>query len=137
MISTKGRYGLRVMLDLAENQGDGWVTLKDISQRQDVSKKYLEIIVKKLVDGKLVRGVSGKGGGYRLTREPEDYSVGEILEYMEDSLATVACLKPDAENCPRAAVCQTLPLWTEFDTLVHDFFYSKKLTDLVKKEETT
>lgn len=130
MISTKGRYGLRVMIDLASHR-DGVVTLREISEREEISKKYLEIIVKKLVDGKFVTGTSGKGGGYRLTRAPEDYPVGEILEYMEDTLATVACLKKDAENCPRAEKCKTLPLWTEFDSMVHDFFYGRKLSDLL------
>lgn len=130
MISTKGRYGLRVMIDLASHR-DGVVTLREISEREEISKKYLEIIVKKLVDGKFVTGTSGKGGGYRLTRAPEDYPVGEILEYMEDTLATVACLKKDAENCPRAEKCKTLPLWTEFDGMVHDFFYGRKLSDLL------
>ena len=134
MISTKGRYGLRVMLDLAEHQTDGCVTLKDIAQRQNISKKYLEIIVKKLVDGKFLLGISGKGGGYRLTRPPEEYTVGEILEYMEDTLATVACLKQDAPACPRAETCHTLPLWSEFDRMVHDFFFSRSLDSLLKPD---
>lgn len=129
MISTKGRYGLRVMLDLAEHRDEKCVTLRDISERQDISKKYLEIIVKKLVDGGFVKGISGKGGGYYLTRQPQDYTLGEILEFMEDSLATVSCLKTGAEPCPRTKECKTLPLWTEYDKLSHDFFYSKKLSD--------
>lgn len=131
MISTKGRYGLRVMLDLAEHREEGYVALKEIALRQDISKKYLEIIVKKLVDGGMVRGVSGKGGGYCLIRKPEEYTVGEILEYMEDTLATVACLKKDAEACPRADGCKTIGMWREFDTLVHDFFRGKTLADLL------
>ena len=131
MISTKGRYGLRVMLDLAEHKNEKLVTLKEISERQDISKKYLEIIVRKLVEGKFVLGISGKGGGYRLTRPPEEYTVGEILEYMEDTLATVSCLKAGAESCPRAEQCKTLPLWEEYDKMVHDFFYSKSLSDLL------
>ncbi len=131
MISTKGRYGLRVMLDLAEHKDEKCVTLKDISERQDISKKYLEIIVKKLVDGGFVKGISGKGGGYYLTKAPESYTVGEILEYMEDTLATVSCLKRDAEPCLRAGKCKTLSLWQEYDKLSHDFFFSKKLSDLL------
>ena len=133
MISTKGRYALRVMLDLAEHAGEGHVPLKDIAERQGISKKYLEIIVKDLVEGKLVSGVSGKGGGYMLLRAPEDYSVGEIIELTEGSLATVACLAGGAAPCPRAAECPTLPLWAEYDRMTHDFFYGKKLSDLLTK----
>jgi len=131
MISTKGRYALRVMIDLAKNENGQPLPLKDIAERQGISKKYLEIIVKDLVDGKLVKGASGKGGGYVLLRKPEEYSVGEIVELMEGSLAPVACLQKDAEECPRYASCATLPLWQELDQLVHDFLYQKKLTDLL------
>ena len=130
MISTKGRYALRVMIDLAEHDGEGCIPLKDIAARQEISKKYLEIIVKDLVGGGMVAGVSGKGGGYRLCRAPEDYPVGEILELMEGSLATVSCLAGGAAPCPRADSCQTLPLWAEYDKLTHDYFYGKSLRDL-------
>ena len=132
MISTKGRYALRVMIDLAEHDKGQPVPLKDIAERQGISKKYLEIIVKDLVDGKLVKGSSGKGGGYVLLRKPEEYSVGEIVELMEGTLAPVACLSKDAEACPRYASCVTLPLWQELDQLVHDFLYQKKLSELIK-----
>ena len=132
MISTRGRYALRVMIDLAEHEQDGYIPLKDIAARQDISKKYLEIIVKDMVAGKLLTGVSGKGGGYVLLRKPEEYSVGEIVERMEGTLAPVACLQKDAEACPKVASCVTLPLWQELDQLVHDFLYQKKLTDLIK-----
>ncbi len=131
MISTKGRYALRVMIDLAEQDSDGYVPLKDIAERQDISKKYLEIITKDLVTGGFLVGVSGRGGGYKLTRRPEEYSVGSILEYMEGSLDAVACLAKDAPPCPRASACKTLPLWEEYDQLTHDFFYGKTLADLV------
>ena len=131
MISTKGRYALRVMIDLAEHDQGQPVPLKDIAERQGISKKYLEIIVKELVDGKLVKGASGKGGGYVLLRKPEEYSIGEIVELMEGTLAPVACLQKDAEECPRYASCVTLPLWQELNQLVHDFLYQKKLTDLL------
>ena len=131
MISTKGRYALRVMIDLAKNENGQPMPLKDIAERQGISKKYLEISVKDLVDGKLVKGASGKGGGYVLLRKPEEYSVGEIVELMEGTLAPVACLQKDAEECPRYASCATLPLWQELDQLVHDFLYQKKLTDLL------
>ena len=130
MISTKGRYALRVMIDLAEHDGEGFIPLKEIAERQEISKKYLEIIVKELVRAELVRGSSGRGGGYMLCRRPEEYPVGEIIEVMEGSLASVACLSANAEECPRAATCRTLPLWSEYDRMVHDFSYNKKLSDL-------
>lgn len=133
MISTKGRYALRVMIDLAEHIEDGYIPLKDIAERQQISKKYLEIIVKDLVSGKLVTGVSGKHGGYKLCKSPEECSVGEILECTEGSLATVACLSAGAEPCPRAAGCQTLPIWEEYDKLTHDFFYGKMLSDFLNE----
>lgn len=132
MISTKGRYGLRVMIDLAEQNDDKYIPLKDIAARQDISKKYLEIIVKELVNGKLLVGVSGKGGGYKLCRDPKDIPVGEIIELMEGSLSPVACLMGTDNECPRKDKCETLPLWTEYEKLVHDFFYSKSLSDICK-----
>ena len=131
MISTKGRYALRVMIDLAQHDGEGNIPLKDIADRQDISKKYLEIIVKELVKGGLISGVSGKGGGYRLCRKPDEYTAGEILELMEGTLAPVACLEKGAAACPRADQCRTLPMWKEYDTMMHDFFFRKKLSDLL------
>ncbi len=131
MISTKGRYALRVMIDLAQHEGEGNIPLKSIADRQDISKKYLEIIVKDLVKGGLVAGVSGKGGGYSLRRKPEDYTVGEILDLMEGTLAPVACLADTDYDCPRADYCQTLPMWKEYYEMVHDFFYGKSLSDLL------
>ena len=133
MISTKGRYALRVMIDLAEHPEGKYIPLKDIAERQQISKKYLEIIVKDLVTGKMLTGVSGKGGGYRLSPRPEEYSAGDIIELMEGSLASVACLENDAMPCPRADLCETLPLWKEYDRLVHDFLHGKKLSDLISK----
>ena len=131
MISTKGRYALRVMIELAKNDPESYIPLKDIAEKQGISKKYLEIIVKELVSAKLLIGVSGKGGGYRLARNPEEYSVGEILEVTEGTLAVVACLSETSDECPRAEKCETLPMWNEYNKLVHDYFYSKKLSDLV------
>lgn len=130
MISTKGRYALRVMIDLAEHN-DEPTPLKEIAERQEISKKYLEIIVKDLVGARLVRGCSGKGGGYRLCRRPEDYTVGEILTAAEGPFTTVACLSENADACPRAARCKTLPLWSEMDRLIHDYLFSKRLSDLL------
>ena len=132
MISTKGRYALRVMIDLAEHGGEGYIPLKDVAERQGISKKYLEIIVRELVNGEMIAGISGKGGGYRLCREPEEYSVGEILELTEGPLATVACLAGETVDCPRASECQTLPLWEEYTKLTRDFFYGKKLMELTR-----
>ena len=131
MISTKGRYALRVMLDLAQHAGEGQVPLKDVAQRQMISKKYLEAIVKELVAGGLVSGVSGKGGGYRLCRKPEEYPIGEILELTEGPLVAVSCLAAGAAPCPRSAECPTLPLWAEYDKMTRDFFYGKRLSDLL------
>lgn len=133
MISTKGRYALRIMIDLASQNSDTFIPLKDIAERQNISKKYLEIIIKDLVEGGLLDSLSGKGGGYKLKRKPEEYSVGEIIELTEGSLAPVACLTEKAEECPRASGCITLPLWKEYGDLVHNFFYGKKLTDLLEK----
>ena len=135
MISTKGRYAIRVMLDLAENDQGGYIPLKDIAARQEISKKYLEIIVKDMVSGGLLVGASGKGGGYKLCRKPEEYSLGEIIELMEGTLSPVACLAEAKNLCPRKGACRTLPLRTEYDNLVHDFFYGKKLSDLMQKQE--
>ena len=134
MISTKGRYAIHVMIDLAKNDNGGYIPLKDVAARQEISKKYLEIIVKDMVSGGLLVGSSGKGGGYRLLRKPEEYTIGEIIELMEGSLSTVACLADGAAPCPRAAGCETLPLWAEYDKLTRDFFYGKRLSDLLKKQ---
>ena len=134
MISTKGRYAIRVMIDLAENDNGNYIPLKDIAARQQISKKYLEIIVKDMVAGGLLVAASGKGGGYKLCRKPEDYPIGEIIELMEGPLATVACLLDGAAPCARVSGCETLPLWAEYDKMTHDFFYSRFLSDLVRKK---
>lgn len=136
MISTKGRYALRVMLDLAQQNADCYTPLDEIARRQGISKKYLEIIIKTLVQNKLLKGLRGKGGGYMLTREPAEYPVGEILELMEGTLAIVSCLQDGADPCPRKAQCGTLPMWKRFDSMVHDFFYNISLEDLIRGELT-
>ncbi len=135
MISTKGRYAIRVMIDIAEQQSDAYIPLKDIAARQELSKKYLEMIVKELVRGGFLVGASGRGGGYRLCRRPEDYPIGEILESMEGTLATVACLEEGAEPCPRASFCRTLPMWKEYDAMTRDFFYNRTLADLLEETD--
>ena len=132
MISTKGRYALRVMIDLAEHNEERYVPLKEIAERQGISKKYLEIIVKDLVKAGLLKGTSGKGGVYQLCRKPEEYNVGEILEVSEGTLALVSCLAEGSAQCERAPQCQTLPMWAELDGIIHDYFYNKKLSDLIK-----
>ena len=126
MFSTKGRYALRVLMDIAENDTGSYVPLKEIADRQEISKKYLEIIVKDLVNGGMLIGASGKGGGYKLCRKPEEYNVGEILELMEGTLSSVVCLADKGFKCTRRNICETLPMWQEYDQLVHDFFYNKK-----------
>ncbi len=131
MISTRGRYAIRIMVDLAKLNEGTCSPLREIAKRQDLSKKYLEIIVKDLVQGGLIVGSAGKNGGYKLSRRPDEYTVGEILELMESRLAPVACLAKDAKICPKKETCPTLPMWQEYDRLVRDFFFGKKLSDLV------
>ena len=131
MISTKGRYAIRFMIDLAEQQEGVPVPLEDIALRQEISRKYLETVVNLLVRAKLVKGASGKGGGYRLLRKPSEYTVGEILMITEGTLATVACLDEDADTCPREKICKTLPMWQKYDSMVHDFFYHITIEDIV------
>ena len=133
LISTRGRYALRVLIDLAEYEEDGYTPLKDIAGRQDISQKYMESIMTMLSKNKLVEGVHGKGGGYRLNRSPEDYSVGEILRITEGTLAPVACLERDAQPCSRAADCRTLPLWDKRNDMITGYLDSVSLADLMKK----
>lgn len=133
MISTKGRYALRVMIDLAQQNSEDYIPLETIAQRQGISKKYLEIILKTLVTHKLLKGLRGKGGGYKLTRTPDAYPVGEILELTEGSLASVACTQEGADPCERKDVCNTYMMWAKFDNMVHDFFYGVTLADLVSE----
>nr|WP_296486388.1 Rrf2 family transcriptional regulator [uncultured Acetatifactor sp.] len=136
MVSTKGRYALRVMIDLAENFGNGYVPMKEIAERQNISLKYLERILPVLTRNKLIEGVQGKGGGYRLTAAPERYRVGDILRLTEGDLAPVACLSCDADACARAAGCKTLPMWAEFHRLTNAYFDGILLSDFVKSGES-
>ena len=131
IVSTKGRYALRIMIDLAEHQVYEYITLKEIANRQGISEKYLEAIVKQLVRAKLLSGLRGKGGGYRLSKIPEQYRVGDIIRAAEGDLAPVACLAADAEACDQASDCQTLPMWKKLDRLVNDFLDSYSLADLI------
>lgn len=134
LVSTKGRYALRVMIDLAEHQADGFIPLKIIAERQEISEKYLENIIKLLVKAKLLTGVRGKGGGYKLARAPEQYTVGSILRITEESMAPVACLDSDAEVCPRAAECRTLNMWRGLDKLINDYLENITLADLMHSD---
>ena len=130
MISTKGRYALRLMIDLAEQEPEKFVPLDEIANRQGISKKYLEIILKSLVQQNFLQGLRGKGGGYKLTRKPEEYKVGEILEVTEGTLAVVSCLQADSAPCERKNFCKTLPMWKKFNQITHDFFFGITLKDL-------
>ena len=133
MISTKGRYALRFLADVAEHQGSGFVPLKDVAARQEISEKYLEIVVKELVKGGLLDTLRGKGGGYRLNSLPEEYSVKAIIERMEGPLAPVACLEPGQGTCPRRGGCRTLPLWQGLDKVISDYLSRFTLADLLRE----
>lgn len=134
MISTKGRYALRVLINMAERQTTGYVPLKEIAAQQDISEKYLESIVKELVKGHVLEGLRGKGGGYRLTKTPDQYTAGAIIRLMEGTLAPVACLEGDSTPCARAAECRTLPLWKGLNDLVNDYLDQYTIEDLMKKD---
>ena len=130
LVSTKGRYALRVLADLAQHQTDGYIPLKEIAEREGISEKYLESIIKTLVKSGVLSGLRGKGGGYRLTRSPEQYTVHEILMRTEGDLAPVSCLD-DNEPCPHGPNCPTMAMWRNLDTLINDFFSGITLADLV------
>ena len=134
MISTKGRYALRVMIDLAEHCNGEYIPMKDVVKRQQVSQKYVERIMTMLSKANFVEAVHGKGGGYRLNRSPDEYIVGDILRLTEGSLAPVACLDCDAEECERADQCRTLPMWRELNNRITDFFDGITIADLMKKD---
>ena len=132
LISTKGRYALRIMIDLAEHQTDEFISLRGIAHRQEISEKYLESIIRMLVKAKVVESLRGKGGGYRLKKGPDQYTVGSILRLTEESLAPVSCLEADAETCPRAGSCRTLALWQGLDKVIYDYLESVTIADLME-----
>ena len=134
LVSTKGRYALRVMIDLAEHQAEGFVPLKVIAQRQEISEKYLESIIKLLVKAKLLSGVRGKGGGYQLAKSPEQCTVESILRITEGSMAPVSCLEPGADACPRSSECRTLTMWRGLDKLITEYFENITLADLMHSD---
>lgn len=135
LISTKGRYALRVMIDLAEHQAEDYVPLKEIAKRQEISEKYLESIIKLLVKANLLSGLRGKGGGYKLTKTPDAYTVGSILRLTEESLAPVACLEKGAASCPRMAECRTLSMWQGLDQVISSYLDNITIADMVRPDD--
>lgn len=133
MISTKGRYALRVMIDLAEHYGEGFIPMKAVAERQKISLKYLEQILPSLKKAGFVTGVHGKGGGYTLCKSPEEYTVADILYATEGDLAPVACLSDESAPCPRAGNCKTLKLWSDYYKLTDEYFSSVKLSEFVNE----
>lgn len=133
-VSTKGRYALRVMTELAEQVTDNYIPLKLIAERQNISLKYIEGIMASLSRAGLTEGQHGKGGGYRLCRKPEEYKVSEILAVTEGTLAPVACLAENAVPCEMADCCRTLPMWKALNDTIIGFFESYTLAELMKKE---
>ena len=130
-VTSKGRYALRVMLDLARHPDEGYISLKTIAERQDISMKYLEAIVGSLKKAGLVDSSRGKEGGYSLLRPPEEYSVGEILRCTEDKLAPVSCITAEGVSCAQASACLTLPMWRELDELTNAYLDTVSLRDLL------
>ena len=134
MISTRGRYALRILVDLAEKQNDGYITLKETAERQEISEKYLESIVKDLVRARFVEGVRGKGGGYRLARPADEINVLEVLRSADGTLVPVACLEEGSAPCSRTAVCKTLPLWKGLDKVVSEYLGGFTVRDLAENK---
>ena len=132
MISTRGRYALRVLIDLAEQDEDSYIPMKEIAERQEISLKYLERILPVLTKNNLLEGIHGKGGGYRLKRKPEEYKIGELLRLTEGNLAPVACLECSENQCSRKDVCRTLDMWKNLHKLLNDYFDGITLADLMK-----
>ena len=132
LISSRGRYALRVLVDIAEHQSGGYISLKEVAERQEISEKYLEAILKVLVKEGILVGLRGKGGGYRLNRAPHQIAVREVLELTEDSLSPVSCLQPGAAPCSRAADCRTLSLWQGLDQTIREYLSGYSIADLMR-----
>ena len=132
VVSTRGRYALRVMVDLAKHRNDGYIPLKEISLRQQISLKYLESITASLSKAGLVSGISGKGGGYALAVDPDFCTAKTVLLATGEKLSSVACLSSDVNDCPRAAKCKTLPMWKKLNDVLDDFFDGITITDLLE-----
>ncbi len=133
MISTRGRYALRMMLDLAEHQEDGFVPLKDIAEREDISKKYLEQIIPVLNRAGLLQTSRGSGGGYRLIKPPRDYTVGEIVRAAEGTMAPVSCLEGQTNPCPKCSECATLPIWQGLQSVIDEYLDAISLEDVLNR----
>lgn len=130
-ISTKGRYALRVMIDLAEHGNGEYITLMDIAERQGISEKYLESIVSLLSKNDFLISLRGKGGGYKLSRRPEEYTVLSVLQCTEGSLAPVACLESKPNKCPKLEECKTITMWENFEKTINDYFNKITIADLI------
>lgn len=133
-ISTKGRYALRVLIDLAEHNGENYIRLKDVTARQEISQKYLEGIMADLTKSGFLDGQHGKGGGYKLKRSPDEITVLEVLQTTEGDLAPIACLDAARSPCSRAAECRTLPMWEKFYGIVRDYFGGITIANLMKTD---
>lgn len=136
MVSTRGRYALRVMIDLAQYGNEGYIPMKDVAARQEISLKYLEQILPVLTKNKLVEALHGKGGGYRLTRKPEEYTAGEIIRLAEGDMYTVACLNPETAVCPKLDKCATVSFWKGLDDVINEYMDAAKLSDFIKQKKT-
>ena len=134
-VTSKGRYALRVMLDLAQHRADGFVSLKTVAERQGISMKYLEMIVGCLKKAELLDSTRGKEGGYSLNRAPADYTVGEILRSIEDNLAPVACIKDGVIQCDQASACLTVPMWKELDDITNAYLDGVTLENLLSGDK--
>lgn len=135
LISTRGRYALRVLIDMAEHNGKDYIKLKDVAERQEISEKYLESIVKQLVTSHIVIGLRGKGGGYRLAKSPDEIVVGDVMRIMEGGLAPVSCIDNESFNCPRASVCRTLEFWRGLDGAIRKYIDSYTIADLTRSDD--
>ncbi|MBR0467258.1 MAG: Rrf2 family transcriptional regulator [Clostridia bacterium] len=132
LISTRGRYALRVMVDIAENGKEGYIAMKDVAARQEISLKYIERILPVLVTNGLLSGVHGKGGGYKLTRDPSEYTLQEILKLTGD-LNPMGCLENGGKPCSRSKDCRTRPVWDKLNTLLNDYLKGVTIKDLMKE----
>ena len=132
-VSTKGRYALRMLLDLAERRGEGFISLKEIAERQGISKQYLEQIVSLLNTSSMLRTNRGKQGGYMLAKEPAEYTAREVLRITEGSLAPVTCLEEEVNQCDKATYCKTLSMWTGLQKAINDYLDSVTLQDMVEE----
>jgi Rrf2 family protein len=135
-ISTRGRYALRAMIDMAEHNTGEYIPLRDVAERQEISEKYLESILPALTKAGFLDGLRGKGGGYKLSRPAESYTVGSILKLVEGSIAPVACLDCTPNKCPRAAQCRTLPMWQKLNDMLDAFFDGITIADLCRGAES-